>query len=125
MLESVRLGWAGLVVWHSRHERPRLRRMSDEGKKAEEVLRDMRAEIERAADKLKGAAHKAMERPETKELLSKADKFLGVLGKGADTLMHELQGEFKELATKLRDAAKERDKRDPSGGSGHQDGGGI
>jgi hypothetical protein len=99
--------------------------MGDESKKAEDVLREMRAEIEKAADKLKGAAHKAMERPETKELLGKADRFLGVLGKGADTLMHELQGEFKELAAKLREAAEKRDKRDPHGGSGHEDGGGI
>ncbi len=97
--------------------------MGDESKKSEEVLRDMRAEIERAAEKLKGAAHKAMERPETKELLTKADKFLGVLGKGADQLMHELQGEFKELATKLREAAAKAEK--PREGSGHQNGSGI
>ncbi len=97
--------------------------MAGEDKKSEEVLRDMRAEIEKATTKLKGAAHKALERPETKELLGKADRFLGALGRGADALFHELEGEFKELATKLKDAAKERS--GPGGEPGNQDGSGI
>jgi hypothetical protein len=97
--------------------------MAGEDKKADEVLREMRAEIEKATARLKGAAHKALERPETKELLGKADKFLGVLGRGADALFHELEGEFKELTSKLRDAAKERP--GSGGGPGNQDGGGI
>lgn len=97
--------------------------MAAEGKKSDEVIRDMRAEIEKATTKLKGAAHKAMERPETKELLGKADKFLGALGRGADVLFHEIEGEFKELTAKLREAAK--DKPESPGEPGNQDGGGI
>jgi hypothetical protein len=81
--------------------------MSDEGKKAEEVLRQMRAELEKAAVKLRDAGKKAMDAPESKELIARADRLLAKLGRGADVLIHELEDDLKDLKTKLKEATKD------------------
>ncbi|MBI2896346.1 MAG: hypothetical protein HYY06_22505 [Deltaproteobacteria bacterium] len=76
-------------------------------KKGDEILRDMRREVEKAAQTLKKATEKVMARPETKEVLTKADHFLAKLARGTDIVIHELEKDFKDLATKLREAGRE------------------
>lgn len=76
-------------------------------KKGDEILRDMRREVEKAAQTLKKATEKVMARPETKEVLSKADQFLSKLARGTDIVIHEIEKDFRDLAAKLREAGKE------------------
>jgi hypothetical protein len=86
---------------------PTLPHMSDESKKAEDVLRQMRAELEKAAVKIRDAGRKAIDAPESKELIARADKLLAKLGRGADVLIHELEDDLKDLKTKLKEATKD------------------
>jgi hypothetical protein len=82
--------------------------MSDEStKKAEDVLRQMKAELEKAAVKIRDAGKKAIDAPESRELIARADKLLAKLGRGADVLIHELEDDLKDLKTKLKEATKD------------------